>query len=207
VGVSILASAGIAGIVIGFAAQRSLATLLAGLQLSVSQPVRIGDTVIVEGEWGWIEEITLTYVVVKIWDLRRLIVPITYFLEKPFQNWTKFSPDLLGTVVIHADYTVPIDAVREEVKRLCEADARWDGKVAELVVLEATERTVALRALVSAADAGKQWDLRCSVREGLVRFLQQLDGGRHLPKSRVAAEEGTSRALAGLGVGSELETP
>lgn len=190
VGVSLLASAGIAGVMLGFAAQRSIATLLAGLQLSVSQPVRIGDTVIVEGEWGTIEEITLTYVVVKIWDLRRLVVPITYFLEKPFQNWTRTSPELLGTIVVHADYRVPVDKVRAEVKRLCESDPNWDRKVAGLIVLDATERTVALRALISAEDAGKQWDLRCSVREGLIKFLQQLDGGRYLPRTRLEVPEG-----------------
>lgn len=198
VGVSLLASAGIAGIVVGFAAQKSISTLLAGLQLSFSQPIRIGDSVIVEGEWGWIEEITLTFVVVKIWDLRRLVVPITYFLEKPFQNWTKVSPDLLGTVVFYADYTVPVDVLREEVKRLCEAHPNWDGKVAGLVVVDATEHTIALRALVSSSDAGKLWDLRCAVREGLIQRLQTLDGGRYLPKARVSlSEDGEARRAQG----------
>ncbi|MGK4005496.1 mechanosensitive ion channel domain-containing protein [Sorangium sp. So ce1036] len=198
VGVSLLASAGIAGVVVGFAAQKSISTLLAGLQLSFSQPVRIGDTVIVEGEWGWIEEITLTFVVVKVWDLRRLVVPITYFLEKPFQNWTKVSPELLGTVVVYADYTVPVDVMREEVTRLCEANKDWDGKVAGLVVVDATEHTIALRALVSSSDAGKLWDLRCAVREGLVQRLQSLDGGRYLPKARVAlSEQGEARRAPG----------
>ena len=197
VGVSILASAGIAGIALGFAAQKSISTLLAGLQLSVSQPVRIGDTVIVENEWGTIEEVTLTYVVVKIWDLRRLVVPITYFLEKPFQNWTRTSTELLGTVIIHADYRVPIDKIREEVTRLCKDDPNWDGKAAGLVVVDATERTVVLRALISAADASKQWDLRCSVREGLVKYLQQLEGGRYLPRTRVELPEGEAGARAG----------
>lgn len=186
VGVSLLASAGIAGVVLGFAAQKSIATLLAGLQLSISESVRIGDTVIVEGEWGQIEEITLTYVVVKIWDLRRLVIPITYFLEKPFQNWTKVSPELLGTVFVHADYTVPVEKVREEVKRICKESPLWDGKAVGLIVADATPETVSLRALVSAENAGKQWDLRCLVREGMVKFLQELDGGRYLPKSRVA---------------------
>lgn len=190
VGVSLLASAGIAGVMLGFAAQRSIATLLAGLQLSFSEPVRIGDTVIVEGEWGTIEEITLTYVVVKIWDLRRLVIPISYFLEKPFQNWTKVSPELLGTVFVHADYTVPVDLVREEVTRLCKEDPAWDGKASGLVVVDATPDTLSLRALVSAKDASDQWNLRCRVREGMVKFLQQLEGGRYLPKTRVAVQDG-----------------
>lgn len=193
VGVSLLASAGIAGVVLGFAAQKSIATLLAGIQLSMAESVRIGDTVIVEGEWGQIEEVTLTYVVVKIWDLRRLVVPITYFLERPFQNWTKVSPELLGTVVVHADYTVPIDKVRAEVKRLCEDNANWDGKAQGLIIEDAKAETVTLRALVSAKDAGKQWDLRCAVREGLVKYLQQLDGGRYLPRSRVLLTDGQAQ--------------
>ncbi|WP_437768119.1 mechanosensitive ion channel domain-containing protein [Sorangium sp. So ce281] len=198
VGVSLLASAGIAGVVVGFAAQKSISTLLAGLQLSFSQPIRIGDTVIVEGEWGWIEEITLTFVVVKVWDLRRLVLPITYFLEKPFQNWTKVSPDLLGTVFIHADYTVPIDEMRAEVARLCAADANWDGKVAGLVVVDATAQTIALRALVSSSEAGKLWDLRCAVREGLIKRLTSLEGGRYLPRARVAlGGEGEPRGATG----------
>lgn len=202
VGVSLLASAGIAGIVVGFAAQKSISTLLAGLQLSFSQPIRIGDSVIVEGEWGWIEEITLTYVVVKVWDLRRLVIPITYFLEKPFQNWTKQSPELLGTVIIHADYTVPVDAMRKEVERLCAASPLWDKRAAGLVVVDTTERTVVLRALVSAPDAGKCWDLRCEVREGLIKWLQSTDGGRYLPKNRVAlsGEDALRRASDGAGM-------
>jgi small-conductance mechanosensitive channel len=186
VGVSLLASAGIAGVVLGFAAQKSIATLLAGIQLSMAESVRIGDTVIVEGEWG---TITLTYVVVKIWDLRRLVVPITYFLEKPFQNWTKSSPELLGTVVVHADYTVPVEKVRAEVKRICESNDNWDGKSQGLIIVDATADTVILRALISAKDASKQWDLRVAMREGLVKFLQELDGGRYLPRSRVLLDE------------------
>ena len=197
VGVSLLASAGIAGVVLGFAAQKSISTLLAGIQLSMSESVRIGDTVIVEGEWGSIEEVTLTYVVVKIWDLRRLVVPITYFLERPFQNWTKVSPELLGTVVVHADYTVPVEKVRAEVKRICENDDNWDGKSSGLIIVDATAETVALRALISAADASKQWDLRVAVREGLVKYLQELDGGRYLPRSRVLLAENATEKKPG----------
>lgn len=190
VGTSLLASAGVAGIVIGLAAQRSIAMLLAGIQLSITQPIRIGDTVIVENEWGWIEEITLTYVVVRVWDLRRLVVPITRFLDQPFQNWTKVTPDIMGTVFLFADYTVPVDAVRAELERVVKDHPLWDRKVVGLQVTDATDRVVQLRALMSSDDAGKNWDLRCDVREALIRFLKQLEGGRYLPRTRVAMDEG-----------------
>ncbi|MDC3958459.1 mechanosensitive ion channel family protein [Polyangium jinanense] len=198
VGVSLLASAGIAGVVLGFAAQRTLATILAGLQISIAQPVRIGDEVVIEGEWGTVEEITLTFVVVRIWDQRRLVLPISHFLDKPFQNWTRSSSELLGTVFLHVDYMAPIDVLREEVRRACEEDPDWDGKVAGLVVVDALETTVKLRALVSAASSGKLWDLRCRVRERLVRRLQGLDGGRYLPRGRfepAASEEKRSAEM------------
>ena len=173
VGMSLLASAGIAGVIIGFAAQRSLATLIAGIQIAITQPIRLDDVVIVEGEWGRIEEITLTYVVVCIWDLRRLVLPITYFLEKPFQNWTRVSADLLGTVTLHCDYRVPVAAVRAELESILAGTDLWDGKVSGLVVLDATDKTVILRALVSTKNSGDGWDLRCHVREKLVEFLQR----------------------------------
>ena len=182
-GTSLLASAGVAGVVIGFAAQRSIATIVAGVQIAFTQPIRVDDVVIVENEWGWIEEITLTYVVVRIWDLRRLVVPITYFIEKPFQNWTRVSADLLGTVEVYADYGVSVDSVREELKRIVEASDHWDGKVCGLQVTDASERTIKLRALVSSADSGKGWDLRCEVREKLVAFLER-EHGKALPKLR-----------------------
>jgi small-conductance mechanosensitive channel len=172
-GVSLLASAGVAGIAIGLAAQNSLGMLLAGVQLAFSQPIRIDDVVIVEGEWGRIEEITLTYVVVAIWDQRRLIVPVTYFLETPFQNWTYSSAEILGTVYIYTDYTVPIEQVRSELKSILDNSPLWDGRAWSLIVTNATEKTVELRALVSAEDSSKQWDLRCLVRERLLTFLQQ----------------------------------
>lgn len=173
VGVSLLASAGIAGIIIGFAAQRSLATLIAGIQIAVTQPIRLDDVVVVEGEWGRIEEITLTYVVVCIWDLRRLVLPITYFLEKPFQNWTRVSANLLGTVTLHCDYRVPVASVRAELQNILANTDLWDGKASGLVVLDATDKTVILRALVSSRNSGDGWDLRCHVREKLVEFLQR----------------------------------
>jgi small-conductance mechanosensitive channel len=172
-GAAILASAGIAGIVVGFAAQRTLGNLVAGLQIAFTQPLRIDDVVIVEGEWGRIEEITLTYVVVRIWDLRRLIVPITYFIEKPFQNWTRTSANILGTVFLYVDYSVPFDAIRAELTRILEGSPLWDRQVNGLQVTNVSERTIELRALVSAADAGAAWDLRCLVREKLVEFVQR----------------------------------
>lgn len=187
IGTSLLASAGVAGIVIGLAAQKSIGTLLAGLQVSLAQPFRVGDVVVMEGEWGTIEEVTLTYVVLKVWDLRRLVIPIGRVLDSPFQNWSRAGTELLGTVVVHADYGVPVERVRGEVERFARTRPEWNGKVAQLQVTDATNRTVELRALVSAPDASKAWDLRCALREDLVGFLQRLDGGRHLPRLRVAS--------------------
>jgi small-conductance mechanosensitive channel len=171
-GASILASAGIAGIIVGFAAQRSIATLLAGFQIALTQPIRLDDVVIVENEWGRIEEITLTYVVVRVWDLRRLVVPITYFIEQPFQNWTRSSADILGTVFLYVDYGVPLDAIRVEFARILQASRYWDRKVSVLQVTDAKEHTLELRALASAADASLAWDLRCEIREKLIMFIQ-----------------------------------
>ena len=171
VGVSILASAGIIGIIVGFAAQRSIATLFAGLQIALSQPIRINDVVIVEGEWGLIEEITLTYVVIKTWDLRRLVVPVTNFLEKPFQNWTRVTANLLGTVYLYTDHAVPVEKVRQKLHEILQDSDKWDKQVWGLQVTNATRITMELRALMSAADSAAAWDLRCEVREKLLAFL------------------------------------
>jgi small-conductance mechanosensitive channel len=186
-GTAMIASAGVAGIVIGFAAQKSLAALLAGFQIAITQPIRIDDVVIVEGEWGRIEEITLTYVVVCIWDLRRLVVPITYFIEKPFQNWTRNSADILGTVFLRVDYGVPVDAVRQELTRILDASPNWDRKVNVLQVTDAKEQTLELRALASSSNASKSWDLRCEMREKLVAFIQKNYPGS-LPRLRATFE-------------------
>jgi small-conductance mechanosensitive channel len=172
-GASVLASAGVIGIIVGFAAQRTIANLFAGFQLAMTQPIRIDDVVIVENEWGRIEEITLTYVVVRIWDLRRLIVPLSYFIERPFQNWTRAQSDILATVFLYTDYAVPVDAMREELKRILAQAPDWDGKVCALQVTNASDRSVELRALASAADASKAWNLRCEIREKLIFFVQQ----------------------------------
>jgi small-conductance mechanosensitive channel len=187
VGTSVLASAGVAGIVVGLAAQRSIATLLAGLQISLTQPVRVGDVVVIEGEWGTIEEITLTYVVVRVWDLRRLVVPITKILDAPFQNWTRSGSEILGTVFLHADYRLPVNEVRRELERFVAKRPEWDGKVVGLQVTNATDRTVEIRALVSSTDASRSWDLRCAVREHLLAFLQGIEGGAYLPRTRIEA--------------------
>jgi len=184
IGISLFASAGVAGIIIGFAAQKLLGSILAGFQIALTQPIRIEDVVIVENEWGWIEEITLTYVVVRIWDKRRLIVPTTYFIEKPFQNWTRVSADILGTVFIYTDYQVPVGELRKEFTRILEESKLWDGKVNVMQVTNATEKTVEIRALMSTADSPTGWDLRVHVREKLISFLQE-NYPESLPRMRV----------------------
>jgi small-conductance mechanosensitive channel len=186
-GTSILASAGIAGVVIGFAAQKTLGNVLAGIQIALTQPLLIDDIVVVEGEFGQIEEITLTYVTVRTWDLRRMILPITYFVEKPFQNWSRISAEVLGTVILYLDYQVPLGELRKELKRLVENNPKWDRKVCGLQVTDTKQSTVEVRALVSSNDPGKAFDLRCEVREGLIQFLQ----GHHpesLPRVRNVIE-------------------
>lgn len=186
VGVSLLASAGIAGLVIGLAAQKSISSLLAGIQLSITQPVRIGDSVVVEGESGTVEEITLTYVVIQVWDNRRLVVPITQFLDKPFQNWSKGGTQMLGTVMLQVDFTTDIEALRAELRRILENEGKalWDGGTASVSVVEVLERTMQVRVLVSAATANL-WDLRCVVREQLVNFLRARP--EWLPTTRTEA--------------------
>ncbi|WP_224483734.1 mechanosensitive ion channel family protein [Robertkochia aurantiaca] len=172
IGVSLFASAGVAGIILGFAAQKAIGTILAGLQIAVSQPIRIDDVVIVEGEWGRVEEIKLTYVVIKIWDKRRLVVPTTYFIEKPFQNWTRTNADILGTVYLYTDYNIDFDALRDELTRLLENHELWDGQVNVLQVTDSDENHVEIRALMSARNSPQAWDLRVYVREHLIRFIQ-----------------------------------
>jgi small-conductance mechanosensitive channel len=183
VGASMLASAGVAGLVVGMAARPALSNLIAGVQIALTEPIRIDDVVIVEGEWGRVEEVNTTYVVVRIWDLRRLIVPLAYFIEKPFQNWTRTSTDLIGAVFIYTDYTVPVDEVRQELKRILEMSHLWDRKTCVLQVTEAKEHALELRALVSASNASTLFDLRCYARESLVRFLQERHPDR-LPRTR-----------------------
>ena len=172
-GTGLLASAGVVGIVVGFAAQRTIGTIVAGFQVAFTQPIRVDDVVIVEGDFGWIEEITLTYVVVRVWDQRRIVVPITYFIEQPFQNWTRETSELLGTVFLYVDHTVPFDEVRAALGEIIEASEYYDGRVWRLHVTNTTERTVEMRALMSAHSAPDLWELRCEVREKIVAYLQE----------------------------------
>ncbi|MCF2971980.1 mechanosensitive ion channel family protein [Synechococcus sp. Nb3U1] len=171
-GQAIIASAGVAGIIIGFAMQKALGNLFAGIQIAFTQPIRLDDVVIVENEWGWIEEITLTYVVVKIWDWRRLVLPISYFIERPFQNWTRTSASIIGTIFMDVDYTIPVEVLREKFEEIVRRHPLWDGRVYCLQVTELKERTVELRVLLSAVDSPKAWDLRCDVREQMLKFVQ-----------------------------------
>jgi len=171
VGTSLLASAGLAGLVAGLAARPVLANLVAGVQIALTQPIRIDDVVIVEGEWGRIEEITSTYVVVRIWDERRLITPLSYFIEHPFENWTRSGSELLAPVLLWVDYTITLEKIRLELARICRASPNWDGRICQLDVVDMTERALQLRALTSAADASRAWSLRCHVREELIRYL------------------------------------
>lgn len=200
IGSTVLASAGVAGLVIGFAAQKSIATVLAGIQIAITQPIRVEDVVVVEGEWGRIEEITLTYVVVRLSDLRRLIVPISYFLDKSFQNWTRGSPELLGTVELQLDFSVPVDELRAELTRIVEASPKWDKSVCNLQVTAANDRTMTVRPLFSAANSSDQWDLRCEVRERLIAFVNQRYP-QALP--RVRADLGEAPATGASGGGLE----
>lgn len=186
-GTSILASAGLAGLVLGLAARPALENLIAGLQIALTQPIRLDDVVIIEGEWGRVEEIASTYVVVRIWDQRRLIVPFSRIISEPFQNWTRTRADILGTVYLYCDYTVPVGAVRERVEGFVKDHPKWDGRVAGLVVTDAKERTLELRALVSARDSSDAWDLRCDLREHLVDFLQR-EHPNSLPRVRADVE-------------------
>jgi small-conductance mechanosensitive channel len=172
-GVSLFASAGVAGLAIGLAARPAISNLIAGLQIGLTQPIRLDDVVIVEGEWGRVEEIGTSYVTVRIWDQRRLVVPLNYFIEKPFQNWTVRSAELIGTVFWYLDYTAPIDAMRKKLDELVRASKHWDGKVAVIQVTDTKTHVIEVRALVSAADSGAAFDLRCEVREKMIAFLKE----------------------------------
>lgn len=187
IGIGLFASAGVAGIIIGFSAQKAVGTLLAGIQIAITQPFRIDDAVLVENEWGWIEEINLTYVVVRIWDKRRLVLPTTYFLEKPFQNWTRSSAGIIGSVFIHVDYSIPFDALREELTRLLNNTELWDKNVNVLQVTDSKEFSVEIRILVSAKNSPTTWDLRVYIREKMIDFIQK-NYPHSLPRRRIAIE-------------------
>jgi small-conductance mechanosensitive channel len=203
VGVSLLASAGVLSVVVGFAAQRSLGAIVGGVQFSFAQPVRMGDQVVVEGEFGEVEAIYLTYAVVRIWDKRRLVLPVTYFLEKPFQNWTRSGTELLGTVLLKVDYGAPAEPFRRELERICRADPLWDKQTCGLQVTDSDGVTATLRALVSAANASHLFDLRCNVREKLLAFLRTYQGGAYLPRARSETVAPAVPAVPAGGGGAE----
>ncbi|KMQ51221.1 mechanosensitive ion channel MscS [Chitinispirillum alkaliphilum] len=187
-GQTILASAGVAGIIMGFAMQKTLSNLFAGIQIAFTQPIRMDDVVIVENEWGWIEEITLTYVVVKIWDWRRLVLPISYFIERPFQNWTRTSASIMGRILMYADYRIDVPDLRIAMEKEVKDHPLWDGRVYCLQVTECRERTVELRILVSAVDSPKAWDLRCDIREAMLSYVQK-NHPESLPQIRIGPQQ------------------
>jgi small-conductance mechanosensitive channel len=189
IGKTVFASAGLLSVVAGLAAQTSLGAVFAGIQIAFSDAIRVGDIVVVETEWGRIEEITLTYVVVHLWDERRLVLPTTYFTKTPFQNWTRNATALLGTVDFDVDFSVPLDAMRAELDRLLRSNELWDGRVGVLQVTDAIQGYVRVRMLVSAPDAGALADLRCHVREGVVGWLQLTQAGA-LPRRRIEHSAG-----------------
>jgi small-conductance mechanosensitive channel len=197
-GVSLLASAGAAGLVLGLALQPVLKNLFAGIQLAITQPIRIDDALLIEGEWGTVEEITSTYVVVKIWDWRRLIVPLSYFMEKPFQNWTREGAALIGTVMLYLDYSIPVDVIRDQLKLIVKDSPYWDGNVAHVQVTDLREANLEVRILVTARNAPKAFDLRCEVREKMIAFLQR-EYPQSLPRVRTLPAE-TNRSDEASGV-------
>ena len=206
-GGTMLASAGVLSIVLGISAQKTFGAIIAGVQIAMAHPVNLDDVVIVEGEWGRIEEITFTYVVVRLWDLRRLVVPITYFTETVFQNWTKKSAEIIGSVFLHVDYATPLEPLRVELRRLCEgAGQMWNGKTCVLQVTDAGPESMTIRAIVSASDASRAWDLRCLVREGLIAYLNERYP-ECLPQRRVLLRQGggEGRPDNGQGVAGGLE--
>lgn len=188
-GVSLFASAGAAGLVVGLAARPLLSNLLAGIQIAMTQPIRLEDAVVVEGEWGWIERIASTYVVVRIWDLRRLILPLTYFIEQPFQNWTHQSADLLGTVLLNVDYSVPVNRIREKLQEVLKGNVNWDGKAAVVQITDLPDTMVQVRLLVSARNSGTLFNLRCDVREAMITWLY-AEYPRALPRQRTELSGG-----------------
>jgi len=183
-GISLLASAGVVGIIAGLALQPVLKNLIAGIQIATAQPIRIDDAVIVEGEWGTVEEITSTYVVVKLWDWRRMILPLSYFIEKPFQNWTRETSRLIGTAMLYVDYEAPMDRLRAELERICRASPLWDGDVVNLQVTDITDRVAQVRCLASARSAPVAFDLRCEIREKMLAFMRD-ECPEALPQDRV----------------------
>ena len=200
IGTSLLASAGVVGIVAGIAARPILSNLIAGLQIALAQPFRLDDVLIIQGEWGRVEEITGTYVVLKIWDERRLIIPLQWFIENPFQNWTRADAQIIGTVTLWVDYRMPLAPLREAAQRACEAAPEWDRRLCLLQMVDAGERAIQLRVLVTSNDSSLNWDLRCKVREALVDVMQR-DWLGYLPVSRVEVGERFGAGAGGVPLG------
>jgi small-conductance mechanosensitive channel len=182
-GLSLFASAGAAGIVVGLAARPLLSNLIAGVQIAVTQPIRIEDAVIIENEWGWVEDIASTYVVIRLWDWRRMVVPLAYFIERPFQNWTRDAASLIGSIILHVDYAADVSRIRKQLERMVRESKLWDGTVVNLQVVDTNARTMELRAVVSARNAPQAWDLRCEIREKLIAYLR-AEMPEALPRDR-----------------------
>lgn len=206
IGMSILASAGLASLVVGLAMKGTLSNLVAGMQIAFTQPFRIEDAVVIQGEWGWIEEIGTMYVVVRIWDLRRLVIPLGWFLENSFENWTRTNADLLGHCYIYVDYTIPVEPLRGELKRICESTPLWNGKVCVLQVSDLFQNVMQLRALMDARNSGDAWDLRCYVREHLIEFIQKNYPGA-LPRYRGELDTASAERLGTPGQPHTLGEP
>lgn len=195
-GVSLFASAGAAGLIVGLAARPLLSNLIAGVQIAVTQPIRIEDAVIIENEWGWVEDIASTYVVIRLWDWRRMVVPLSYFIERPFQNWTRDAQSLIGAIALHVDYSADVPAIRTRLEQVAKESRLWDGAVVNLQVIDTHPRTIELRALVSARNAPQSWDLRCEIREKLLAYIRD-EMPEALPRDRAilapAADDGFGR--------------
>lgn len=194
-GTGLMASAGLASLVLATAAKSTASNLLAGLQIALSEPIRVDDVVVISGEWGRIDEITSTYVVVKIWDQRTLIVPLSFFIEQPFANWTRHSGDILGTAFLYLDYSVPVESLRAELLRIVSESPLWDKRVCGLQVTDLTDRSMELRCLVSSSDSGKNFDLRCLVREKMIEYIKQ-NYPAALPTFRLETRERKPKAEA-----------
>jgi len=203
-GTGLLASAGLASLVLATAAKSSTSNLIAGMQIALTEPIRIDDVVVIQGDWGRIEEITSTYVIVKIWDERRLVVPLNYFIEQPFENWTRRSGDLLGTAFLYVDYSVPVDALRAELERIAKESPLWDGRVCGLQVTNLTDRTMELRCLISSSGSSQSFDLRCVVREKMIEFLRE-NYSHALPTLRVEVQG--AKAVPSVGPVSRKRQP
>lgn len=187
-GASLLASAGIGGLILGFAARPVLGNLLAGMQIALTQPFRIDDVLYVDGKWCWVEEVTATYVVLRVWDLRRLVVPLDWFITNHFENWSRYSPELVGAVFVWVDYAMPVEPLREEYARLLRASPLWNGNTENVLVTDASDRAIEIRFLMSAANSTNLWELRCSIREGVIAFVRDRFP-EHLPRLRAQLAE------------------